>query len=178
MGKFVVVVQSPSHVWLITTPWTNCSMPGFPVPHHLLELAQTCVHWIHWYFFSALHTTSSGYISCWFVPIGWKTIEMAFISKIFLREYNCALVPLSSTSPYTFVSSTLLYSSVQSNQCSREMQATQWWSLLLSLGIHTSDAEKDAASRCSKRHNLRSEMEKRCLNQESILIIIVNHWIF
>ena len=25
---------------------TDCSRPGFPVLHHLLELAQTCVHWI------------------------------------------------------------------------------------------------------------------------------------
>ena len=25
----------------------NCSMPGFPVFHHLLELAQTHVHWVH-----------------------------------------------------------------------------------------------------------------------------------
>jgi len=24
----------------------DCSMPTFPVLHHLLELAQTCVHWI------------------------------------------------------------------------------------------------------------------------------------
>ena len=25
----------------------NCSMPGFPVLHHLLEPAQTHVHWVH-----------------------------------------------------------------------------------------------------------------------------------
>ena len=24
----------------------DCSTPGFPVPHHLPELAQTCVHWV------------------------------------------------------------------------------------------------------------------------------------
>ena len=24
----------------------DCSTPGFPVPHHLLEFAQVCVHWI------------------------------------------------------------------------------------------------------------------------------------
>ena len=24
----------------------DCSMPGFPVPHHLLEFAQGHVHWI------------------------------------------------------------------------------------------------------------------------------------
>ena len=24
----------------------NCSTPGFPVPHHLLEFAQTHVHWV------------------------------------------------------------------------------------------------------------------------------------
>ena len=37
----VVVVQSP-----VTSlcESTNCSMPGFPVLHHLLELVQTQVH--------------------------------------------------------------------------------------------------------------------------------------
>ena len=40
-----VVVQSPSHVWLIGNPM-DCSTPGFPVLHHLLELAQTHVHWV------------------------------------------------------------------------------------------------------------------------------------
>ena len=25
----------------------DCTTPGFPVLHHLLELAQTCVHWVH-----------------------------------------------------------------------------------------------------------------------------------
>ena len=41
---FVVVVQSPSHVHL----WDpmDCSTPGFPVLHHLLEFAQTHVHWV------------------------------------------------------------------------------------------------------------------------------------
>ena len=42
----VVIIQSPSHVWLSTTPWTACSTPGFPVPHHLPEFAQIHVHWI------------------------------------------------------------------------------------------------------------------------------------
>ena len=30
------------------TPWdpTDCSTPGFPIPHHLLELAQMHVHWV------------------------------------------------------------------------------------------------------------------------------------
>ena len=38
-GIFVVVaVQSLSHVWLCHP--MDCSMPGFPVLHHLLELAQ------------------------------------------------------------------------------------------------------------------------------------------
>ena len=37
-------VQLLSCVWL----WDpmDCSMPGFPVLHHLLELAQTHVHWV------------------------------------------------------------------------------------------------------------------------------------
>ena len=41
--KWRVVVQSTSHVWLFATP-LDCSMPGFPVLHHLPELAQTDVH--------------------------------------------------------------------------------------------------------------------------------------
>ena len=37
----VVVIQSLSHVLLCVT---LCSIPGFPVLHHLPELAQTHVH--------------------------------------------------------------------------------------------------------------------------------------
>ena len=40
----VAVVQLPSHVWLCDP--TGCSMPGFPVPHHLPESAQVHVHWV------------------------------------------------------------------------------------------------------------------------------------
>ena len=42
--SYLVVVQSLSHVRLFATPWTACSMPGFPVLHQLLEFAQTHVH--------------------------------------------------------------------------------------------------------------------------------------
>ena len=38
-----VVVQLLSHVWHCNP--TDCSLPGFPVLHHLSELAQTHVHW-------------------------------------------------------------------------------------------------------------------------------------
>ena len=41
---FTVVVQLPSHVWLCDP--MDCSMPSFPVPHHLLEFAQVHVHCI------------------------------------------------------------------------------------------------------------------------------------
>ena len=41
---FVVVVQSLSCVWLCHP--LDCSMPGFPVLHHLPELTQTHVHWV------------------------------------------------------------------------------------------------------------------------------------
>ena len=41
----VVVVYLLSHVWLFATPM-DCSMPGFPVLHHLQELALSHVHWI------------------------------------------------------------------------------------------------------------------------------------
>ena len=40
----VVGCQSFCHVWLCNP--MDCSMPGFPVLHHLLLLAQTCVHWV------------------------------------------------------------------------------------------------------------------------------------
>ena len=39
-----VVVQLLSCVWLCNP--INCSMPGFPVLHHLLEFALTHVHWV------------------------------------------------------------------------------------------------------------------------------------
>ena len=41
---FVVVVQSLSRVWL--SDLVDCSKPGFPVLHYLLEFAQTHVHWV------------------------------------------------------------------------------------------------------------------------------------
>ena len=37
------VVQLLSRVRLFAAPWT-CSMPGFPVLHHLPEFAQTHIH--------------------------------------------------------------------------------------------------------------------------------------
>ena len=39
--NFVIVVQSLSHDWM------NCSKPDFPILHHLLEFAQTQVHWVN-----------------------------------------------------------------------------------------------------------------------------------
>ena len=44
--KSSVVVQSLSCILLFVTPLQDCSMPGFPVFHHLLEVAQTYVHWV------------------------------------------------------------------------------------------------------------------------------------
>ena len=41
----IVVGRLLSHVWLFVTQWT-AGMPGFPVLHHLLGLAQTHVHWV------------------------------------------------------------------------------------------------------------------------------------
>ena len=43
---FVVVVQSLSHVHGVMCDSMDCSMPGFLILHHLLELAQTHVHWV------------------------------------------------------------------------------------------------------------------------------------
>ena len=42
--KSFVVVQSLGHVQLCDP--MDCSLPGFPVLHHLKELAQTHVHWV------------------------------------------------------------------------------------------------------------------------------------
>ena len=39
-------LQLLSCVWLFATPRTACSMPGFPVLHQILELAQTHTHWV------------------------------------------------------------------------------------------------------------------------------------
>ena len=50
-------VQSFSGVQLFVTPM-DCSMPGFPVHHQLLELAQTHVHWVS-DAFQASHPLSS-----------------------------------------------------------------------------------------------------------------------
>ena len=44
LRKAIVVVQLLSHVWLCDP--MDCSILGFPVLHHLLELAQTHVHWV------------------------------------------------------------------------------------------------------------------------------------
>ena len=44
--KSSVVIQSLSCVLLFVTPLQDCSMLGFPVFHHLLEVAQTYVHWV------------------------------------------------------------------------------------------------------------------------------------
>ena len=41
-GYYCSVTQS----CLILCSPTHCSTPGFPVPHHLLELAQTHGHWV------------------------------------------------------------------------------------------------------------------------------------
>ena len=37
---------SHSFMSVSATPWTACSMPGFPVLHYLLEFAQTHVCWV------------------------------------------------------------------------------------------------------------------------------------
>ena len=38
--------RSLCHVQLSVTPWSACSMPDFPVLHHLREFAHTHVHWV------------------------------------------------------------------------------------------------------------------------------------
>ena len=56
-----VSVQSLSHVWLFVTPM-DCSTPSFPVPHQLLELAQTHIHWA-----DECHPTVSSSV----IPFSW-----------------------------------------------------------------------------------------------------------
>ena len=41
----IAIVESLSHVQLFVTPM-DCSIPGFPVLHHLPERAHTLVHWV------------------------------------------------------------------------------------------------------------------------------------
>ena len=43
--KRIVVVQLLSRFWLFVTP-IDCSTPGFPVLHYLLEFAQIHVRWV------------------------------------------------------------------------------------------------------------------------------------
>ena len=45
-GSWVVVVQSVSQSRPTLCDLMDCSTPGFPVLHHLPELAQTHVHWV------------------------------------------------------------------------------------------------------------------------------------
>ena len=46
ISYWLFVVQSLSHVRLFVTPWTAACPRGLPVLHHLLQLAQTHVHWV------------------------------------------------------------------------------------------------------------------------------------
>ena len=47
LGKYPAPVFLFSHWTVSDSLWpVDCSMPGFPVFHHLLELSQTHVHWI------------------------------------------------------------------------------------------------------------------------------------
>ena len=43
-GDVIPLVQLLSRVWLSDSK--DCSMPGFPVFHHLLGFAQTHIHWL------------------------------------------------------------------------------------------------------------------------------------
>ena len=43
-NRWMNVIQSLSRVWLCNP--MDCSTPGFPVLHYLLEFAQTHVHWV------------------------------------------------------------------------------------------------------------------------------------
>ena len=48
LSFFSLFLCCHSVVQLYPTLWNpvNCSTPDFPISHHLLELAQTCVHWV------------------------------------------------------------------------------------------------------------------------------------
>ena len=40
----IAVVESLRGVQLLATPWTACTLPGFPVLHYVPEFAQIHVH--------------------------------------------------------------------------------------------------------------------------------------
>ena len=42
--SIVAVVQLLSHIWLCDP--VDCSMPGFPILHYLLEFSETPFHWV------------------------------------------------------------------------------------------------------------------------------------
>ena len=72
---FVVVVHSLSRVWLCNS--MDWSTPGFPVLHHLLEFAQTHVHWVS----DAIQSTS-------------KCLEFAKLNPFFptfFGSYSCSI---------------------------------------------------------------------------------------
>ena len=71
----ITVIQSPSRVRLFATPWT--AAPGFPVLHHLPELAQIHVN---------IHSFSKQFLSTYYVlgmvsytgnQIGCKTLPLS-----------------------------------------------------------------------------------------------------
>ena len=53
----IVIHCSVAKSCLILCNFMNCSRPGFPVLHYLLELAQTPVHWVD----DAIHISSSAF---------------------------------------------------------------------------------------------------------------------
>ena len=59
---FMVINKSFSHVQL----WDpmGCSTPGFPVLHHLLELAQTHVHWVSQWRHPTISSSVTPFSSC------------------------------------------------------------------------------------------------------------------
>ena len=85
----VVLIQSLSPVQLFATPWTAAS--GFSVLHHLLELAQTQVHWVSGVNFILCclllllqpFTASGSFLMTWFFASGGQSIGASASASVF-----------------------------------------------------------------------------------------------
>ena len=81
----VVVVPLLSHVWLFDL--MDCSMPGFPVLHHLPEFAQTHVHWVG----DAIqlsHPLSPLILNSIFPALIWNAIIIVYLLDIYTHTHN------------------------------------------------------------------------------------------
>ena len=74
INEYLCYVQLLSHVWLCSP--MNCSTPGFPVFHHLLEFVQTHLSW--WF-----HSTISSSVTCFSCPQSFPVSGSFPMSRLF-----------------------------------------------------------------------------------------------